>query len=88
MCSAIPFVTTMAIITNSFTLVGIALDRYIAVVKIVKTSYEPSGILCCVLTVVIWALAGGVFYSKHFFKYVIKNNVLQESLVQCGALTS
>lgn len=59
MCSAIPFLTTMAILANSFTLVAIALDRYIAVVRIVKTNWEPSGIVCIVLAATIWATAGG-----------------------------
>lgn len=60
MCSAIPFVTTMSILANSFTLVAIALDRYIAVVKIVKTNWEPSGVLCGIFAAAVWALAGGI----------------------------
>lgn len=59
MCSAIPFVTTMAILANSFTLAAIAFDRYVAVVKIVKSGREPSGVLCVVLATAVWALAGG-----------------------------
>lgn len=56
----------MAILANSFTLVGIALDRYFAVVKIVKGSWEPSGILCGVFALGIWALAAGLAFVIQF----------------------
>lgn len=59
LCGLIPFATTLAILVNSFTLVGIAVDRYIAVIKIIKGSWEPSTIFCVAFAVAVWGLAAG-----------------------------
>lgn len=60
MCAFIPFVTTMAILANSMTLVGIALDRYFAVIRIVKGPWEPGRTFCIAGTILLWGLAAGI----------------------------
>lgn len=60
MCAFIPFVTTMAILANSMTLVGIALDRYFAVIRIVKGPWEPGRAFCVAGTILLWGLAAGI----------------------------
>lgn len=60
MCGLIPFATTLAILVNSFILVGIAMDRFVAVVKIIKGAWEPSKIFCMTFAVAVWGLAAGI----------------------------
>lgn len=60
MCKWIPFLTTQAILVNSITLVCIALDRYMAVVKVFKSSWEPKALSCIIGTVVVWAIGAGI----------------------------
>lgn len=60
MCGFIPFVTTLAILVNSFTLVGIAIDRYLAVVRWVNGTWEPSKLFCGAAAVFVWGLAAGI----------------------------
>lgn len=60
MCGFIPFVTTLAILVNSFTLVGIAVDRYLAVVRWIKGTWEPSKLFCAAGAVFVWGLAAGI----------------------------
>lgn len=51
----------MAILVNSITLVCIALDRYMAVVKVVlKSSWEPKLISCLIGTICIWLCGVGI----------------------------
>ncbi|XP_055372781.1 5-hydroxytryptamine receptor 1A [Condylostylus longicornis] len=61
MCACIPFMSTAAILINSMTLVGIAFDRYMAVVKVVSgVNWEP-GILCCfAFVILVWGTAAGL----------------------------
>ncbi|XP_062558646.1 neuropeptide Y receptor type 5 [Armigeres subalbatus] len=60
MCTFAPFFQTMAVLVDSITLVAIALDRYMAVVRISKGSWEPSGLFCFTCAILIWGLAAGV----------------------------
>ncbi|KAJ6645964.1 Cholecystokinin receptor [Pseudolycoriella hygida] len=60
MCCFIPFVTTLAILVNSFTLVGIAVDRYLAIRRWVKGTWEPSKLFCSAGAVFLWGLAAGI----------------------------
>lgn len=60
MCGFAPFATTTAILVNSLTLVGISLDRYISVVKVIKGTWEPNAIFCATWALLIWGLAAGV----------------------------
>ncbi|XP_019527547.3 neuropeptide Y receptor type 5 [Aedes albopictus] len=60
MCTFAPFFQTMAVLVDSITLVAIALDRYMAVVRLNKGAWEPSGVLCVACAVLIWGLAAGV----------------------------
>ncbi|TMW48795.1 hypothetical protein DOY81_006123, partial [Sarcophaga bullata] len=54
MCSLVPFATTTAILASSMTLVGIAVDRYFAVMKAVMGFWKPSVISCIVCIFCIW----------------------------------
>lgn len=63
MCGLIPFATTLAILVNSFILVGIAMDRFVAVAKIIKGAWEPSKIFCITFAVAAWGLAAGKRFS-------------------------
>lgn len=61
MCNWIPFLTTMAILVNSITLVCIALDRYMAVAKVVmKSSWEPKVIYCLIGSACVWLCGAGI----------------------------
>lgn len=60
MCGFIPFVTTVAILVNSFTLVGIAIDRYWAIIRLIKGTWEPSKLFCAAGAVFVWGLAAGI----------------------------
>lgn len=60
MCTFAPFFQTMAVLVDSITLVAIALDRYMAVVRLAKGAWEPSGVLCIACAVLIWGLSAGV----------------------------
>lgn len=74
MCSFTPFATTAAILANSMTLVGIALDRYLAIVKYINGTWNPSAILCVSWAIFVWGLAAGIaspmlssFYLIEFY---------------------
>lgn len=69
LCSATPFLTTMAIIVNSITLVCIAFDRYTAVIKMLKGSWEPTALSCAIGTLIVWAVGAGIaspMFSAYF----------------------
>lgn len=64
----------MAILVNSFTLVGIAIDRYLAIVRWIKGTWEPSTLFCGACAVFVWGLAAGIsspmmssYYIAEFF---------------------
>lgn len=50
----------MAVLVNSILLVCIALDRYMAVVRIVKGTWEPSKLCCITCCVIIWGFSAAV----------------------------
>lgn len=60
MCSFVPFATTCAILASSMTLVGIAVDRYFAVMKAVIGFWKPSVISCIVCMLCIWLASIGI----------------------------
>ncbi|XP_052861195.1 neuropeptide Y receptor type 5 [Anopheles cruzii] len=60
MCTFSPFVQTVAVLVNSITLVAIALDRYMALLRLAKGSWEPSGWFCFTCAVLIWGLGAGI----------------------------
>lgn len=61
----IPFASTAAILVNSLTLVGIALDRYWAVVKVINGIWNPSAVLCTAWAVFVWGLASGTSHHPY-----------------------
>ena len=70
MCGFLPFITTAAILASSMTLVGIAVDRYFAVMKAVISFWNPDAVLCVISVCGIWAAAFGIA-SPVFIIYVL-----------------
>lgn len=60
MCALVPFITTMAILVNSMTLVGIALDRYMAVIRVFKGIWNPGYAFCFTCACLIWGLSAAI----------------------------
>lgn len=60
MCGFVPFITTAAILASSMILVGIALDRYFAVMKAVIGFWNPDVTFCCICMSAIWAASIGI----------------------------
>jgi 7 transmembrane receptor (rhodopsin family) len=56
----IPFLQTMAVLVNSILLVCISLDRYMAVSRIIKGSWEPSKVFTVTCCVLIWGFSAAV----------------------------
>lgn len=85
MCGFIPFVTTVAILVNSFTLVGIAVDRYLAITRLIKGAWEPSKIFCAAGAVFVWGLAAGIsspMIASYFIMefYIIRTDPNDQSI--------
>lgn len=59
MCGLIPFITTTIILANSFTLVSVAIDRYLAIIKFTKGTWNPSALFCATFATFMWGLAAG-----------------------------
>ena len=59
-CALIPFFQTLLVLVNSILLVAIAMDRYMAVVRVTKGNWNPG--LCFSLTcvIMIWGMCAGV----------------------------
>ncbi|XP_053964200.1 neuropeptide Y receptor type 6 [Anastrepha ludens] len=62
MCHLVPFITTIAILVSSMTLVGIALDRYFAVMKAVISFWNPDAIFCVLSMLIIWTASISISY--------------------------
>lgn len=69
-----PFAQTMAVLVNSILLVFIALDRYMAIKRIDKGSWEPTKLFCVGCCMFIWGFSAAVssplirmynFYEVH-----------------------
>lgn len=60
MCNFVPFATTAAILASSMTLVGIAVDRYYAVMKAVIGFWQPTVISSSVCMFCIWLASVGI----------------------------
>lgn len=50
----------MVVLTNSIMLVCIALDRYMAIVRILKGSWEPSKLFCLACCTIIWGFSAAI----------------------------
>ncbi|XP_049308510.1 uncharacterized protein LOC115066039 [Bactrocera dorsalis] len=59
MCRVVPSITTAAILVSSITLVGIAMDRYFAVMRAVISFWNPGVIFCVLSMLTLWAAAIG-----------------------------
>lgn len=59
-CSLFAFLQTLVILTNSIMLVCIALDRYMAIVRILKGSWEPSKLFCLACCTIIWGFSAAI----------------------------
>lgn len=76
MCCLIPFIQSLTIVANSFTLVMIAFDRYLAVTNAIKEKWQPNLIHSIVICTFIWIFAGliasGALWNyKCFVVYII-----------------
>uniref|UniRef100_A0A1B0CZF6 G-protein coupled receptors family 1 profile domain-containing protein n=1 Tax=Phlebotomus papatasi TaxID=29031 RepID=A0A1B0CZF6_PHLPP len=60
LCSLNAFLSTTAILANSFTLVTIALDRYMAIFKTAKGTWGTSITFCCTYIILLWAVSAGI----------------------------
>lgn len=69
-CSNFPFIQTVTVLTDSMSIVSIALDRYLAVSNKRKGQYEPGKIFCCSGFLAIWFVACGIS-SPTLFSYGI-----------------
>lgn len=59
MCHVVPFITNAAILVSSITLVGIAMDRYFAVMRAVISFWNPGVIFCVLSMLSLWVAAIG-----------------------------
>ncbi|KAG5667433.1 hypothetical protein PVAND_015413 [Polypedilum vanderplanki] len=59
-CAIFPFLQTFSILVNSILLVCIAMDRYMAVVRVTKAQWEPGKLFCVTCCVLVWGMAAGV----------------------------
>lgn len=96
MCSFTPFATTAAILANSMTLVGIALDRYMAIVKYINGTWNPNTIMCVSWIIFVWGLAAAIaspmlnsYYLTEF--YIILTDPMDQTneldvRLSCGCM--
>ncbi|XP_001976576.2 orexin receptor type 2 [Drosophila erecta] len=59
MCKFVPFITTMSVLSGSLTLVAIALDRYLAVMRPVLGFWSPDKRFSTLCMLLIWACSIG-----------------------------
>ncbi|XP_016928245.3 gastrin/cholecystokinin type B receptor [Drosophila suzukii] len=59
MCNFVPFITTTSVLSGSLTLVAIALDRYLAVMRPVLGFWNPDIRFSCLCMLLIWACSIG-----------------------------
>ncbi|XP_016953068.1 gastrin/cholecystokinin type B receptor [Drosophila biarmipes] len=59
MCNFVPFITTTAVLSGSLTLVAIALDRYLAVMRPVLGFWNPDNRFSSLCMLLIWACSIG-----------------------------
>lgn len=59
-CSLFSFLQTMVVLTNSIMLVCIAFDRYMAILRILKGSWEPSKLFCIACCTIIWGFSAAI----------------------------
>uniref|UniRef100_A0A336MCW2 CSON009784 protein n=1 Tax=Culicoides sonorensis TaxID=179676 RepID=A0A336MCW2_CULSO len=76
MCCLIPFVQSLTVVANSFTLVMIAFDRYLAVTNVIKEKWQPGLIHSIIICAFIWIFAaliasGALWNYKCFVVYII-----------------
>ncbi|XP_037952678.1 uncharacterized protein LOC119683139 [Teleopsis dalmanni] len=76
MCQLTPFVTTTAILASSMTLVGIALDRYCAVLKAAIGRWRPSVVFCVSCIIAIWVVALGIACPVAFLYHTYRILIL------------
>lgn len=86
MCGAIPFLTTWAVLVNSFTLVVIAVDRYVAVGRVFRLTriFRLSGFWCTCIVAAIWGVGAAVSAPMalryvHLDVFVVQTNAANRS---------
>lgn len=84
MCFLIPYIQNITIVANSFTLVMIAFDRYLAVTNCIKEKWQPGLIHSVVICTFIWIFAGliasGALWNYNsFVVYIVKQPPLLDN---------
>lgn len=79
MCFLIPFIQSLTIAANSFTLVVIAFDRYLAVTNAIKEKWQPGLIHSIIICTFIWIFAGliasGALWNYEIFVvYIVRDS--------------
>ena len=62
-CKFLPFLQMFSTLVTSITLITIAMDRYMVVVRLQKSEWKPEKILCITCAILIWGFSAGVSSS-------------------------
>lgn len=65
---------------NSLTLLGIALDRYLSIVKFVKGQWNPCTLYCTSWLIMVWGFAAGLASPMLTSYYVIEFGIIETDL--------
>ncbi|CAO1415856.1 unnamed protein product [Diamesa serratosioi] len=79
-CFFLPFMQTMSVLVNSITLASIALDRYLAVVRMFKGQWDPGYCFCIISFVIIWGVSAFISSPMLFIYVEIKTIVIRAPL--------
>lgn len=77
----------MVVLANSIMLLCIAFDRYMAVVRIVKGSWEPSKLFCIACCTIIWGFSAGVSSPLLAINELHKIYIVPAPIIQGDELT-
>lgn len=76
-CFFLPFMQTLSVLVNSITLASIALDRYLAVVRLLKGQWDPGFYFCIVSFAIIWGVSAIISSPMLFIYEEIKTIVIR-----------
>lgn len=86
-CFFLPFVQTLSVLVNSITLASIALDRYLAVVRMLKGQWDPNFWFCIMCFVIIWGVSA-VISSPMLFIYEEMKTIVIKSPSSLDAVST
>ena len=76
-CFFLPFMQTLSVLVNSITLASIALDRYLAVVRMLKGQWDPGFYFCIFCFAIIWGVSAVISSPMLFIYEEIKTIVIR-----------